>query len=126
VVQLVSLMTFSPTLPYTDNGRVQVYRNTAVSVSVTSTAQSTHYMFDSRCLATVPDKEIKSTFMRKKCCDKYGNVQFYFPVNPDTCLHPLEHVVFKLPIPLCGQTKRSAKLFTFHVLSCLPTMCSRA
>jgi len=59
--------------------------------------------------------------MRKICCDKFGNVQFYFPENPDICLHPREDVVFKVQIPLCGQTKRSAKLLTFTALSCLPT-----
>jgi len=47
-------------------------------------------------------------------------VQFYFPENPDICLHPLEEVVFKVPIPLCGQTKG----LTFTALSCLPTTCS--
>jgi len=37
----------------------------------------------------VTEKKIRSTFMRKKCCDKFGNVQFYFSENPDICLHPL-------------------------------------
>ena len=62
----------------------------------------------------VTEKDIRSTFMRKKCSDKFENVQFYFPENPDICLHPLEDVVFKLPIPVCGKTKRSAKCFVFH------------
>jgi len=74
----------------------------------------------------VTEKKIRSIFMRKKCCDKFGNVQFYSPENPNICLHPLEDVVFKLPIPLCGQTKQSAKLLTFAALSCLPTTCSIA
>jgi len=30
----------------------------------------------------VTEKEIRSTFMWKKYCDKFGNVQFYFPENP--------------------------------------------
>jgi len=50
----------------------------------------------------------------EKCCDKFGNVRFRFPETPDICLQPLEDVVFKLPVSICGQTKRSTKLFNFH------------
>ena len=59
-------------------------------------------------------EEIRSTFMRKRCCDKFGNELFYFPENPDTCLHSLEDVAFKLLVPISGQTKQSAKVFNFH------------
>ena len=41
-------------------------------------------------------------------------MQFYFPETPDICIQPLEGVVFKLLVPICGQMKQSAKLFNFH------------
>ena len=50
-------------------------------------------------------KEIRSTFMRKNCSDKFGNV------------HSLEDVVFKLPIPVCGKNSTISKIFCLSLLS---------
>ena len=47
-------------------------------------------------------EEIRSMFVRKKSCDKFGNALFYYPENRDTCLHSQEDVAFTLPVSISG------------------------
>ena len=57
-------------------------------------------------------KEVETTFMRRLKTDKATNMIFTFQ-EEDACLHALEDVLLKLPVPTTGSTKRSSKQFRF-------------